>query len=79
MTNKRGHDGRYQDINPFNNVIANRAKMRLQEAAARVIRTRVYACPVCEFVEHAVGFDNLESKERRMFLHHLKIVHGLEP
>ncbi len=70
---------RYPRINPFDSVIAKRVQLRLQEAAERIVRGRIYACHVCEFVEHAVGFDDLEPREKRMYLYHLKSAHGLEP
>ena len=43
------------------------------------MRKKIYSYCMCEFVEEAVGFDNLESIEKRKYLHHLKVTHGLEP
>ena len=70
---------RYRGLDPFDSVAAKRAQLRLQDTAERIARSRIYACPVCEVVQHAIGFDNLESREKRMYLHHLKTEHGLEP
>ncbi len=78
MAVKREPD-RYRGIDPFDSVAVKRAQLQLQEATERIARSKIYACPICEFVEHAVGFDNLESREKRMHLHHLKTEHGLEP
>ena len=78
MAVKREPD-RYRGPDPFDSLVAERAQLRLQDATERIARSKIYACPVCEFVEHAVGFDSLESREKRMYLHHLKTEHGLEP
>lgn len=51
--------------------------MKAQEDA-RIMRKKIYSCGLCEFVEETVGLENLWPLEKRKYLHHLKMVHGLE-
>ena len=45
---------------------------------ARIMRKKIYSCCLCEFVGETVGLDNLWPLEKRKYLHHLKMAHGLE-
>ncbi len=55
------------------------SNMKNQEEYDRDMRTRIYSCAFCKFVQQTVGIDNLEAIDMRKYLYHLKRTHGLEP
>ncbi len=50
-----------------------------QEEYDRDMRTRIYSCAFCKFVQQTMGVDNLEAIDLKKYLYHMKRSHGLEP
>jgi hypothetical protein len=65
-------------VNPFDIAVARDVRLRQQESSNKRIRNQIYACNACELVKE-IGFENMDECDEKIYLYHLKTIHGIAP